>query len=160
MNFGKKSLRAFATAGLFVSAGLWLCATGCQPFKPEPPHGSVASMTITNRSNAEIGSAIQSVFVSSGFQGGPSGPNQYTYERSGSRMDNLAYANYFFNEPVMIRVTVTLSSFTAGSTMVSCQAWLVESANDPVFEDSYQVRKLRKWPYEQLLKDIRKQLGE
>lgn len=160
MNSERISVRTLGITGLVLSAALWLCTIGCQSFKPEPPAGSVATINLTNRSSAEIAGAVQSVLTSHGFTGGQSGPNQYTYEHPGSRVDNLAYANYFFNEPVVVRVTVTLSSFTAGSIMVSCQAWLVESANDPVFEDSYQVRKLRKWPYEDLLNDIRKQLGE
>jgi len=58
--------------------------------------------------------------------------------------------------------TAFIAEWATGSSsiFVGCNAWLVEADNDPVFEDAHKVRQLRKWPYEQLLKDIQTQLGE
>ena len=74
--------------------------------------------------------------------------------------NNLTYGSYMFDEIVTIRIVVTLRQIDPSSVVVACNAWMVEDANDPVFADSHPVRQLRKWPYEQLMKDIRTQLGE
>jgi hypothetical protein len=134
--------------------------TGCQTFSDNPAPDSLSSVTITNKSMSDISQATMAVFASHGFSGGQSGPNQFTYHRLGSRSNNLAYGSYMFDEVVTVRIVVSILPINATSTMVACNAWLVEDAGDPVFSDSHQVRQLRKWPYEQLLKDIKSQLGE
>jgi hypothetical protein len=144
---------------MVCAAGLILVSTGCQNLNT-PPANSLASVTITNRTMLQISNAIQDVFVAHYFAGGQTGPAEFTYERPGSRMNNLAYGSYMFDEKVTIRVKVMVQPLSNNQFNLSCQAALVEDAGDPVFQDSHQVRFLRKWPYEQLLRDIRKQVGE
>ena len=150
----KRDLLAAGLAGV-----LGLCVTGCQSFS-NVPSGKLASVTITNQSMANIATAIATVFTSHGFSGGPTGANQFTYTCPGSRTDNLAYGSYMFDEMVTIKVVVTTKQLASNSIYVGCNAWLIEGANDAVFQDAHQVRQLRKWPYEQLLKDIQAQLGQ
>jgi len=152
-NFNR-NLMAAALAGVLA-----LCVTGCQSFS-DVPSGKLASITITNQSMANVADATAAVFASHGFNGGQTAPGQYTYTRPGSRTDNLAYGSFMFDEMVTIKVVVVTKQLTPGSIFVGCNAWLVEADNDPVFEDAHKVRQLRKWPYEQLLKDIQTQLGE
>jgi len=148
------NLMAVALAG-----ALGLCATGCQSFNGPPP-GNLASVTITNKAMADVATATAAVFAVHGFKGGQTGPGQFTYNRLGSRINNLAYGSYMFEEAVTVKVQVTLQQLTPNSILVGCKAWLVEADNDSVFEDSHKVRPIRKWPYDQLLKDIQTQLGE
>jgi hypothetical protein len=138
---------------------LGLCVTGCQSFNDLPP-GNLASVIITNQPMANIANATAAVFATHGFSGGQTGAGQFTYTRLGSRTDNLAYGSYMFDEMVTIKVVVVTKQLTPDSILVGCNAWLVEAENDPVFEDDHKVRQLRKWPYEQLLKDIQTQLGQ
>lgn len=137
-----------------------LLFTGCTTFNDNPAPNALASVVITNQPVSAIMQATATVFANHAFTGGQSGPHQFTYQRLGSRVDNIEYASYVFNESVTIQIVVKIQRMNATSTMVSCRAWLVEDAGDPVFADSHQVRELRKWPYEQLLKDIKAQLGE
>ncbi len=65
-----------------------------------------------------------------------------------------------FDEVVTLRVVVTVQQLDPQKIFVGCKAWLIEAEDDPVFADSHQVRKLRKWPYEQLLDDIKTQFGQ
>jgi hypothetical protein len=138
---------------------LTLLLAACQSFN-SPPANSLASVTITNRTVSQITAATEAVFAEHYFQGGPSGPGQLTFERPGNRMNNLAYADYFFDEKVTVRVTVTIQPVFGSQVLLSCNAWLVEDAGDAVFEDDHKVRKIRKWPYAKLLADIQKQMGE
>jgi hypothetical protein len=151
--------RPVVLVGLLTLGRLGLYATGCQSFNSPTPN-SQASVTLTNRSVADIRQAAMTVFVDHGFTGSSPSPYQFIFEHPGSRMNNLAYASFMFNETVTVRVQVDLKPLDASTTVVSCNAWLVEDAGDPTFEDDHRVRKLRKWPYEELLKDIREQLKE
>jgi hypothetical protein len=148
-------LKLFALAGALVVA----LFTGCQSFT-NTPGGTLTSVTITNQPMSAIMQATAAVFATHGFEGGQTGPGQFTFHRPGTRSNNLAYGNAMFDEVVTIRVVVLVKKLDAHSTFVGCNAWLIEAADDPVFEDSHQVRKLRKWPYEQLLQDIQTQLGQ
>jgi hypothetical protein len=147
----------FMTAMLVGALGL--CVAGCQSFS-NVPSGNLASITITNQPMTNVVQAAAAVFATHGFSGGQTGPGQFTYTRLGSRTDNLAYGNSMFDELVTIKVVVVTRQLAPNSILVGCNAWLVEADNDPVFEDDHKVRQLRKWPYEQLLKDIQTQLGE
>jgi hypothetical protein len=145
------------TAMLAGAAGL--CLAGCQSFS-NAPSGNLASITVTNQSMANVSNATAAVFATHGFNGGQTGANQFTFTCPGSRTDNLAYGSYMFDEVVTVKVVVLTKQLTTNSIYVGCNAWLVENANDPVFQDDHKVRMLRKWPYEQLLKDIQAQLGQ
>jgi hypothetical protein len=145
--------------GLLLAPLLLALGAGCQNFK-DPPDNNLASVIVTNRTPAQISGAVQTVFATHYFQGGPAGVNRWVYQRPGSRMDNLAYANFFFNQKVTVRVTVNAEPVHGGRFLLSCNAALVEDASDPAFRDSHQVRSPQKGPYQQLLKEIQTQLGE
>ena len=145
--------------GFLLLTWLGLCATGCQSFNSPAPN-SLASVTISNRSIEEITQATQTVFQEKGFTAVDGAPGQFTFERPGDRMNNLAYATYMNNAMVTVRVVVELKPINPTSTVLLCNAWLVENAGNPVFEDDHKVPKIRRRPYEELLKDIRDQLKE
>jgi len=145
---------------LIVGALSAVLFSGCQTFSDNPAPGALTSVTITNQPIPAIAQATATVFANHGFTGGQTGPNQFTFQRPGSRADNLAYASYAMNEMVTVRVVVNILPVSNTSTVVACKAWLVEAAGDPVLEDSHPVRPLGKGPYEDLLKDIKSQLGE
>lgn len=138
---------------------LGLCVTGCQTFNATPS-GNLASVTITNQSMSAVANAVAAVFATHGFEGGQTGANQFTFTCPGSRTDNLAYGSYMFDEVVTVKVVVTTKQLNPNSIYLGCNAWLIEAANDPVFQDEHKVRLLRKWAYAQLLKDIQTQFGQ
>jgi hypothetical protein len=148
-----------AVAGAGLLAVILLGAAGCESFD-NPPTGSLASVTITNRPMPEVQAAVTNVFAARMFTGGPSGTNQFTFKRPGSSMDNIAYGSYMFDRPVTVKVVVTTRQQSPDEIIVGCNAWLVEAENDPVFQENHPVRSLRKGPYEELLKEIKTRLGQ
>ena len=46
------------------------------------------------------------------------------------------------------------------AVIVGCNAWVIESENDPVFQEIHPVRAFGKRPYEDLLQEVKSQLGE
>jgi hypothetical protein len=155
----KTSRWNWGLAGMGLLAAICLGTSGCQSFNGPPP-GNLTSVTITNHPLADVQSAVAGVFATHGFTGGQTGPNEFTYTRLGSRMNDIAYGSSLFQETVTVKVVVTTEPQLPDSIVVGCNAWLVEAEDDPMFADSHKVRSLRKWPYEQLLEDIKAQLGE
>jgi hypothetical protein len=145
--------------GLAVLAGLWLCATGCQSFKNSEPD-YLTWVTITNRPMMDVTNATVTVFTTHGFTGGPISPGQFIFRRPGSAADQIAYGSYVVQQAVTVRTQVTVQQTTPDSILVGCNSWLVKSENNPTFEESYPVRAMRNGPYEDLLREIQKQLGQ
>ncbi|MFO1477501.1 MAG: hypothetical protein U1F98_12710 [Verrucomicrobiota bacterium] len=142
---------------LFLGAALALAATGCQTFSDKVPN-TLASVTVKNQSNAAIAEATTQVFQNHGFHCTVPGSTQMTFERPGTRKNYAQYGSLVFNETIIIRVTVYIKKLGGDSTELACKAWIVEDPNDPVFEDDHRVRELNRWPYEDLLEDVRKAL--
>ena len=136
-----------------------LLVTGCQTFSGKSSD-TLTSVTITNQSVSAVTQATAAVFAGHGFTGGQSGSGQYTYHRPGTRSENFAYGNAMFDETVTVQVQVNINRLDDHTVYVGCNAWLIDAANDPVAEDSHQVRPMGKWPYEKILKEIKKQFGQ
>ena len=154
----KTKLILLALAGVLAA----FLFTGCQTFSDNPAPNALASVIVTNQPMSAIAQATATVFANHAFSGGQTGSPETSSPITASVHAPLvsAHGSYEFDEAVTVQIVVKVQPMNATSTMVSCRAWLVEDAGDPVFSDSHQVRELRKWPYEQLLKDIKSQLGE
>jgi hypothetical protein len=155
----KTNRSAIKWVGLGILAGLCVGVTGCQSFKNSEPD-YLTSVTITNRPMADVNNATVTVFTTHGFTGGPIGSGQFIFRRPGNAMDQIAYGSYVVQQAMTVRTQVTVQQMTPDSILIGCNSWLVKSENDPTFEESYPVRSMRKGPYDELLKDIQKQLGE
>ena len=152
----KIKLILLALAGMLAA----VLFTGCTTFNDNPAPNALASVVITNQPMSAIAQATATVFANHAFTGGQTGPHQFTYSRLGSRVDKFEYGSYEFNEAVTIQIVVEIQRMERHLHHGVVQGLaVVEDAGDPVFSDSHQVRELRKWPYEQLLKDIKAQLG-
>jgi hypothetical protein len=143
------------------TALLWLAiwslgGAGCQSTN-NPAPDALASVTITNRTPAEIAAATQSVFARNGFEGGAAGPNQFRFQRPGSRMDNLAYGGVLGGK-ITVEASVSMRELTAGTMLLVCTARLVADAGEPVFQEDHKVRRLDRESYQKMLNEIQAQL--
>lgn len=138
---------------------LWLAASGCETFN-RPPDDHLASVTITNRPLADVQLAVIKVFKAHGFTGTATPGSDLSFARKGSRLDKLLYGSYVFQDTVTVNAQVTTQMQPDSSILVGCNAWLIAAQNDPIFEDDHQVHQLRKAPYEDLLKEVKRSLGE
>ncbi len=101
------------------------------------------------------------VFIAHGFAAsGTNGDDTFNFTRKGSHTEHLFYGSYVFGDTVTVKVTVTTRRLPDGSIGASCTAWMDAGEDDPVFDGDHQVSPLRKGPYEALLKEVKKQLGE
>jgi hypothetical protein len=135
-----------------------LVAAGCKSVTAPTP-ANLALLTFTNRTMADVQTAVSAGFAEHGFSGGQDGPNHFTYSRPGNRLTEMGTDASPFPEAVSVTVVVTLTQ-TANNIYVGFNALLQETADTPMFMEPYTSRQLRKWPYGQLLKDIQAQLGQ
>lgn len=134
----------------------WL-TTGCQSFK-SAPDDCLASVVVSNRTPAEINTAVLGVFRRNSFQGGQTSSGHYRFERAGSTMNRLAYGD-LFGAGVAVRVLVSVTPMPGTvSTRISCNAEIVQDPGDPIVEDSYKVKKFQKKPYQDLLDEVANRL--
>ena len=149
----------FSRTGFGLLALLVLVVCGCQTYSG-PPGKNVASVTINNRSLTTVQSAVTNVFCTHGFTGTQTGDNSFNFTRKGGSMDKMIYGSYVFTDTVTRKVSVTTQPAADGSITVTCQAWMDEGEDNPVFDGDHQLTPLRKGPYQSLLNEVKKQLGE
>jgi hypothetical protein len=151
--------RNYGRAFFCLLAGVWLAASGCQTYSG-PPEKNIATVTIFNRPPDEVQKAVTKVFLAHSFKSGLDAGGDLEFTRNGSGMDKLIYGSYVFTDTVTVKAMVTTRLQPDNSVVVTCNAWMLAREDDPVFEGDSQMRPLRKGPYQQLLNEVKKQLGD
>jgi hypothetical protein len=151
--------RNYGRAFFCLLAGVWLAASGCQTYSG-PPEKNIANVTIFNRMPDEVQKAVTKVFISHSFKSGLAAGGDLEFTRNGSGLDKLIYGSYVFTDTVTVKAMVMTRLQPDNSVVVTCSAWMFAREDDPVFEGELQMRPLRKGPYQQLLNEVKKQLGE
>ena len=151
--------RVFEIVGLgLLIAVIWLGATGCQSFSSSTD--SLTSVTITNRPMADVQATVTKVFTEHAFAEVLSEGNKFTFSRASTSSDQIAYGSHLFQRPVTVRVVVNTRQQAPNSIEVSCNAWVIEAENDPMFQELHPVRYFGRGPYEELLEKVQAELGE
>lgn len=151
--------RRFPLSGLLLLAALGLVAAGCQTSSNTAPPTAV-SITLQNRSMAQVTQAAQTVFTIHGYQGGQTAPGQMVFQGMAGSMNNLTDDNYTFDNLITVQAVLTLSQVDANSVFVICTATLLDAGGSPVSGGGRQPPKLRTQPFEQILQDIQNQAGQ
>jgi len=120
--------------------------------------GPLASVTIYNQPRERIEEATTAVFVMNGYRSVVGHANQLTFERPGSTDDNVAYGSLMFNRKVTERVIVSMRPTGEDTTLLSCNASLVENPGDPLGEDTHKIGSNHKETYERMLNSVRARL--
>jgi len=145
----EKSLSTVALAlGLFALAG-------CGATKPAS--ASFASIVIDGHTMDEIRNAAGEVFQADGYTVMVRG-NEMKFEKEGSRMAQLAYEGFADSGPVNVRVLASIVQLSQTSYRLQCQAFIVKSPGDPVFEEVIKLQNVRSRPYQDLLDKVAKKL--
>lgn len=144
-----------ATALCFLLA---LGGAGCASLA-DP--SSFASVTIANRSEAEIMAATANVFSAGGYHGSASGAGQMVFEKGASQATTLAREGVLaihYGGQTIERVRVQVVSLGAESFRLQCKAYMVKGGTDPFFQDEVPLANVRSGPYQMLLDQAKNQL--
>jgi len=141
---------------------LWVMAlvavmAGCKS-PPGAAEGSLAWVTITNHSRAEIAVAAKEVFVRHGYKVTHDAPTKLTFEKPGSAWDNLEQGGW--DSGVTVRIEAVLALQPDNSWVLHCHASLVRHAGDDVFEDPHQLSRMRGGRFQKLLEEVKAELAK
>src|SRR5262245_19837276 len=145
---GKLVATLALTASLMAIVG---CGFGKQA------SASFASVVIKNHTFKEIQNAAGEVFSEDGYKVQVR-DNEMKFEKEGSRGAQLAYEGFADSGPVNIRVLATIVQLSESSYRFQCQAYIVKSPGDPVFEEVIKLQNIRSRPYQNLCDKIAKKL--
>jgi hypothetical protein len=139
-----------------IVVALVVVVTGCQS-PPSGAEGSIAWVTVTNHTPAEITDVAKNVFVRNGFKPAGGTQNQLTFERPGSTWDDLEQGGW--GEGVTVQVEVTVTAQSDSAWLLHCKAWLVRNPGDRILEDKHELTRMRSGRYQKLLEDAKKELA-
>ena len=142
-----------------VAASLWLVA-GCAPVDTPVP-GSLAWVRIPGRSDAQVHSALCSVFAERTFKSRldtfTPGTDSYkmTFERKPGTMNRWAYSS-LLETGVQERIKVLVTGDTT-NWLISLEAFMV-SNSDATYEEEHKLSGLTHDTYQQILDSVKARL--
>ncbi len=162
MKFQFHCLRTFLLSCVWAAAGLILAlgGPGCRSVSG-PGSASFASVTIANHPAEEIAKVTMQVFGAAGYQGGPTGPGEMTFQREASRattMSREGLVNTHYGAQSMIRVRTEIVELSGGTFRLQCKAFVITGGSDPFFQEEVPLSNLRSGPFQSILNKVAKQL--
>ena len=144
---------------LLCLALVWL-ATGCHLGKPAS--ASFASVVIHGKTPAQIHEATTAVFKANEYLEQPA-PEGWTFEREATQGETLSYGGLYsarYSVATIVRVRLKLVAVGEDTQRLQCQAYMITDARDPLMSREIQIGNFRSEPYQQLLDEVAKRLGE
>lgn len=148
MSFAGTVIRYLGVMGLVGLAGLG-CKSGT-----DPASVSFASVSIQHSTTDQVKQATLAVFAENGYEVALSKGEQIVFEKQGSAMNQVAYGGWIAGQDVWVRVPVTIVPLAPGSHRVECRAYMVRNKGDTFFEEEVKLSRVRKKPYQKMLKDV------
>jgi len=139
--------------GFFASV-----AASCKS-TPKTPSNRLASVIVTNRMPDEIEAATRTVFEKHDYELSPrrDGGGAMVFEKKGTAMNGLVYGDWY-SGGVWERVKVYHIEMEPGSTLVDCDAYMVQEHDDPFFQSERKPYTSRRHVYQKLLEEVAKEL--
>jgi hypothetical protein len=116
-----------------------------------------ASITITGHTLAEVEAAIHAVFSEDRFRLIEDTPRGKIYDRTGSRMTDIAYGSVI-DDSVVERARVLIHDEGTNRHRVECNVSIVTGKGSSFYENEDEVLKLFGGKYRRLLRQVTLQL--
>ena len=154
------SIRRIAPIAGSVCLWLALGGVGCGSLGG-PASASFASVTIENRSLAEIAGATAKVFAADGYRGGMSGASKMVFDKGASRATTLSregLVDTHYGAQTINRVKVEIAAVGETGYRLECKAFVVRNAGDSILQEEVPLANFRSLPYQSLLNKVKKEL--
>ena len=152
----KAGSRILLATLLWAAAGAVLL--GCKSLD-KPAAVSFASVQISGHTSKQIHTATMAVFAEDGYAAASVGRSELVFEKVGSKWDQISQGSWVDENPVWVRVRVSLVPLSDGVFWLQCQAFRVRDKNDTVPEDEVRLSNNRSKPYQALLDKVLARLG-
>jgi hypothetical protein len=141
-----------------ASAALLATALALSACKSAAPGNALAAIEIHGNTPGQISAVATEVFREAGYAVRRSGPNSLVGEKKAGAWSDLSYGNWTGN-PVWVRLRTSISPVSERVFRLECKAWLVRDRGDTT-EEEIELSKFRSGPYQKLLEDVAKRLGD
>lgn len=142
--------------GTILLLGIVAVGSGCQT-QDGAAGRPMASVVITNQTLVNVQRAVAEIFAENGFLGGQSSANEFTFTRIGANPAGVANS---LNDTARVKAVVTTSQAANGDITLACNAWLLDAATSLTFQSRRPTQAIRKWPYQQLLNEVKSDLAQ
>ena len=141
----------------FVMVICWMAAAGCHSTKQEDS-SILSSVVLTGNTPGQIGQVMADVFQKHNYRVMESGLSRMVFEKEGSGMDNFAYGSWLKDDPIWVRVRVSIVPAGEATFRLQCRAWLVRDKDSPI-EEEIKISHIHHKPYDELLGEVATRLG-
>lgn len=144
--------------GLLCVMSCFLCLSACQSLR-EPGSSSLAHVRITGADSERVLDKAAQVFTEAGFVQTRRYPGERTFERPGSRMDNIKYGTWE-SRSVIMRARVKTRQMGDGLLLVQCDVDVVAIPDNgnPHRQDENPVLGGYRSEYQKLLDSVQSDL--
>ncbi len=134
-----------------------LFLTGCKSSSGGADSG-FASVVIRDRSEAQIRQTAETVFKADGYDAFGTPGGRMTFEKRGSRANDLAYGGWIEDRTTRVRVKAEIVLLPDGAHRLQCQAYMVAHAGDTLFQEEHKLSSFSAGPYRKLLDETARRL--
>jgi hypothetical protein len=134
-----------------------IATAGCHS-TPEAESGILSWVVLRGNTPGQIAQVTTEVFQKHDYKVSEAGLNRLMFEKKGSAMNNIAYGSWMKDDPIWVRVRVSI--VPAGEQMfrLQCRAWLVRD-KDGATEEEIKIHHMHHRPYDELLGEVAARLG-
>ena len=153
LDFGRPSNSySFCSLFLLLTAAT-LCLTGCASPAHKLGSSRLAAVVIKDTSPDTIKASAKEVFDKHGFDNEPEDDNDLVFQKKASGAHSVLYGDWF-SGPVTARAKLYLSDLRPGETLLDCDLYMVQEADDPLFAKERKVHASR-GEFQSLLEEIK-----
>ena len=140
---------------LLTCACGWL-GTSCRSPAPEDA-AHFASVVIHYNTPGQIRKVVSDVFRENGYTAVDVGLPAGLFEKKGSKWDNFAYGDWMGS--IWIRVQVSVVPVAEATFRLQCRAYYLEDRGETT-EEEVKMAHIPKRPYQEMLNQVAKRLGQ
>lgn len=135
----------------------WVAASGCSTTEhADAP--VLASVVLRGNTPGQISSIATEVFKAHDYKVTAEGRDRLVLEKKGSRMNNIAYGSWLSEDPMWVRVRVSIVPVEETAFRLQCRAWLVRDIGSAA-EEEIKIGRMHRRPYEEMLEEVAARLG-
>jgi hypothetical protein len=108
---------------------------------------------IKDSSPATIKASAKGVFENHDFDSEPEDDNDLVFQRKASGMNTFVYGDWF-SGPVTVRIKLYLTEINSGEMLLDGDVYMVQEADDPLFEKDRRVHA-RRSELQKLLEEVK-----
>jgi hypothetical protein len=135
----------------------WSAVAGCHSTEQEDS-SILSSVVLRGNTSGQIGQVTTEVFQRHDYRVTQSSLTGLVFEKKGSGMNNFAYGSWMKDDPIWVRVRVSIVAAGEATFRLQCRGWLVRDKDSPV-EEEIKIRHMHHKPYDELLAEVAANLG-